>query len=138
MDVAHNPDGLQHLFQAIKYDHPEKSLRLMFGLSKNKDVPSCLQLIAAHGDQFHVVEAPNGRGATPQVLYMRLEALGIKSSHLFVHESIREGVHIAKEEACRHGQIRVICGSFFIMGLVRQTLGFAEPMDAIDLNERPR
>lgn len=136
LDVAHNPDGLQHLFQAIKHDYPDKSLRLLFGLSKTKDVQACLHLLAAHGDHFHLVEAPNGRGASPQVLSSNLEALGIDSSRLFMQESIHDGVHIAREEACRHNQILVICGSFFIMGQVRQALGFAEPMDTTDLNER--
>lgn len=62
LDVAHNPDGFTHLFQAIQQHYPGKAMRLLFGLSKNKDVQGCLRLLTQHGHHFHLVEAPNGRG----------------------------------------------------------------------------
>lgn len=135
LDVAHNPDGLRHLFQSIKYYYPKTPLRLLFGLSKNKDIPNCLRLIANEGQCFHLVEATNGRGTSIHVLYSHLQTLSIDRSRLFIHESISNGVKIAQEEACQQKQILVICGSFFIMGEARQALGFNEPQDCIHLNE---
>lgn len=136
LDVAHNPDGLQHLFQTIQHHYPGRSLRLLFGLSKSKDVKGCLQLITQHGTHFHLVEASNGRGAAIGDLYRTLQELSIEASRLFAHESIVMGVKQAQQEALKHKQILVICGSFFIMAQARQALGFVEPYDAIDLNER--
>jgi dihydrofolate synthase/folylpolyglutamate synthase len=136
LDVAHNPDGFQHLFQMIEHHYPGRSLRLLFGLSKSKDLKGCLQLIAAQGSQFHLVEASNGRGISVNDLYFSLQELSIESSRLSVHESIPTAVQQARQEALKQEQILVICGSFFIMGQARQALGFTESFDAIDLNER--
>lgn len=136
LDVAHNPDGIQHLFHMLDHYYSNQPFRFLFGLSKNKDLKSCLQLIAAYGKLFHLVEASNGRGAPTKHLYDQLRELGIHSSHIFLHDSILAGVNQAREEALKQGEVLVICGSFFIMSQVRQALGFMEPCDHIDLNER--
>lgn len=136
LDVAHNPDGLKHLFESIKIHYPSKSLRLLFGLSKNKDLEGCLKIICSHTSDFHLVEAPNGRGASIAQLAALIQSTARSPFRLFLHESIAASTHFACEEAARHEQLLVICGSFFIMGSVRQALGFTEPLDTIDLNER--
>ena len=135
LDVAHNADGLHSLFQTIKYHYPSRPLRLLFGLSKNKDLRGCLQLIGPNGAHFHLVESSNGRGVPVDILYSSLQELSIESSRLSVHKSIFHGVRQARQEAMDHGEILVICGSFFIMGQTRQALGFDEPYDELDLNE---
>ncbi len=136
LDVAHNPDGFSHLFQAIQQYYPGKAMRLVFGLSKNKDVQGCLRLIAQHGHHFHLVEALNGRGVSLEELEILLQHFIKDSSLIFKHSSIAEGVYLAREEAIQHQEILVICGSFFIMGQARQALGFEETHDLIDLNEQ--
>jgi len=136
LDVAHNPDGFQHLFDMLAHHYPNKSLRLVFGLSKSKDVQGCLKLIAAQATHFHLVEAPNGRGASPRDLAAYLRQSGIDDVCLGIHCSIQEAIHQAKEEALKRGDILVVCGSFFIMGEARQALGFQEPCDPMDLNEK--
>lgn len=136
LDVSHNPDGFVHLFQAIQQHYPGKAMRLLFGLSKNKDVQGCLRLIAQHGHHFHLVEAPNGRGVPLEELETLLQHFIRDSSLIFKHSSIAEGIHLAREQAIQHQEILVICGSFFIMGQARQALGFEETQDLIDLNEQ--
>jgi len=136
LDVAHNPDGLQHLLQMLTHEYPGKPLRFLFGLSKNKDLKGCLNLLGSHGTHFHLVEACNGRGASARDLFAHLSELGIQDSRLSIHESIGEGISKAQQEALVRGEILVICGSFFIMSEARQALGFTEPYDRIDLNER--
>ncbi len=135
LDVGHNPDGLQHLFQAIRTDYPGRLLRLLFGLSKNKDVEGCLKEMAAHGESFHLVEASNGRGASVETLSSSLITLGIDSSRVFSHKCVETATLLAREAAGEQGHILVICGSFFIMGEARRALGFSEPRDPVDLNE---
>lgn len=135
LDVGHNPDGLKHLFQAIRTYYPERRLRLLFGLSKNKDLQGCLKEIAVHGDVFHLVEAANGRGASVDILSSSLVALGITPARVFTHDSVITATLLARKAAQEEGQLLVICGSFFIMGEARQALGFSEPRDPIDLNE---
>ncbi|WP_068468221.1 bifunctional folylpolyglutamate synthase/dihydrofolate synthase [Candidatus Protochlamydia phocaeensis] len=136
LDVAHNPDGLIHLFDAMHQHFPNRPIRVLFGLSKNKDLSRCLDILHSHAHHFHLVEAPNGRGVSCNQLKAELQALKVDNSRLSIHPSIAEGTVKAKEEAAAHGQALVVCGSFFIMSHVRQALGFVEPCDFIDLNER--
>jgi len=136
LDVAHNPDGLMHLFQALQLYAPGKSLRLLFGLSKSKDVTGCLKLMVAHGNAFHLVEAPNGRGVPVEELQALMQHQEVESTRVFSHKSIPAGVHFAKQEAETNNQLLIICGSFFIMKEARLALGYQEPCDLMDLNER--
>lgn len=132
LDVAHNPDGLTHLFHALKLHFPDQPLRILFGLSKTKDLKSCVNIIKRHGEHFHIVEAANGRGAPFEELQ---SLMGIEDSHVFSHYRISDGVKIAAQEAALQQQVLVICGSFFIMGEAREALGIQEPRDELDLNE---
>lgn len=134
LDVAHNPDGLCRLFQMVNNQFPGQSVRIIFGLSKNKDITGCLSLIKDHAIDFHLVQANHARGAQVTDLFALLKELTGTSSHICTHSSIKAGVAIAKGEARKHGQVLVICGSFFIMGEARGALGFNDPIDIFDLN----
>lgn len=136
LDVAHNPDGLQHLFQMLAHAYSHSSIRVLFGLSKSKDIKLCLKIIATYAHSFHLVEATNGRGAPTHELYQHLCEMAIDPSRILIHDSILLGVNQAKEEALKNQEILLICGSFFIMNQARQALGIREPYDEIDLNER--
>lgn len=136
LDVAHNPDGIQRLFQMLNHHYPNIPVHLLFGLSKNKDLKTCLELIAAKGNSFHLIEATNGRGAPVSILKEHLTQSGIKSSQISLHDSIHSGLKEALLETEKQGGLLLIFGSFFIMASVRQALGFADPCDPSDLNER--
>lgn len=136
LDVAHNPDGIAHLFQALFSRFPGRALRLVFGLSKSKDLNGCLAHVVPHHFPCHIVEATNGRGASKELIKSQLLALKAKPSDLSVHPTIAAGVEAARAEALSQNQIVVIFGTFFIMSEVRQALGFCEPVDSIDMNER--
>lgn len=136
LDVAHNPDGFRSLFRMIKHQFQGSSLRILFGLSKNKDLNECLKIIKENGSHLHLVEAPNGRGASPLHLSALLESIGSQPPPAFIHDSIVEGIHEAKKGALNKNEILLICGSFFIMSEARAALGFNDPIDQIDLNER--
>lgn len=136
IDVAHNPDGLTRLFEAVKAHFPERRLQILFGLSKSKDIESCLKILAAHGSHFHLVAAPNGRGAAIQELSEGLRRQGIEESRILQDEDIHRATLRALADAKQKNNLVVICGTFFIMGAARQALGIREAHDAIDVNER--
>jgi dihydrofolate synthase/folylpolyglutamate synthase len=136
LDVAHNPDGLAHLFDAVKSEFPKFPIRVLFGLSKNKDLEGCIKLLAKSGSCFHVVEALNGRGASKEELVPLLTKLHVPIEAITAHSNIAEAVALAMEASLKQSEVLVICGSFFIMGDVRQALGFTEPRDFSCMNER--
>ena len=136
LDVAHNPDGILHLFESINRRFPGKDLRLLFALSKSKDVSGCLKEMIPHGSHYHIVEASNGRSASKDDLSKQLQSFSVSPSSISLHPSVAAAVQIAREEALKQDQILVIFGTFFIMGEVRQALDFNEPFDPFDMNER--
>ncbi len=136
LDVAHNPDGLRHLFEAIQQNFPGYSFRILFGLSKNKDIKGCLKVIQQHGTAYHLVKAIHSRGAPTALLDEGLKQLGVNPHKIFIEADIVIGMHHALQQAAQHQQVLVVCGSFFIMSPVRQALGIEEPRDEVDMNER--
>jgi dihydrofolate synthase / folylpolyglutamate synthase len=136
LDVAHNPDGLEHLFQALRKIAPNTHFTILFGLSKTKDVQNCLKIISSNGEMFFPVEALNGRGVQVELLREGLLQLKVNPSSIYLTDSINESLSQAIAYAKQKGHILVVCGSFFIMRGVRRVLGIDEAYDEIDLNER--
>lgn len=129
LDVAHNPDGLNQLFKTI-----ERKGRIVFGLSKTKDVTSCLEIIKEHGRHFHLVEAPNGRGLPVDELQKIMLKQGFDANQISIDGSIKQTITkvLALDETI------LVCGTFFIMSEARKALGIVEPCDDFDMNEKPR
>jgi len=127
LDVAHNPDGLIHLFTRLKKKYPEKSFRVIFGLSKNKDVETCVSILKKHATHFHLVTAKNGRG---------MLAAEIQERYFDETTPLYSSVADAIDKALSFDEVIVICGTFFIMAEARNALNKPLPQDAIDMNER--
>jgi dihydrofolate synthase/folylpolyglutamate synthase len=128
LDVAHNPDGLLHLFSSIKAKYKNVPLRVIFGLSQNKDIDSCLSILKNEGEYFHLVSAKNGRGLRVEELTKRF----LTDKPVFSHETVADAINKSLE----FNDITIICGTFFIMADARAALKKKEPRDEIDMNER--
>lgn len=137
LDVAHNADGLKNLFKAIHEKYHNRSLRILFGLSKTKDIPQCLAILNANAAHFHLVEAQNGRGfPVEEIQKLFLQKRANAGKEIYIDSTIAESLLHAIHEAAYQNQILIVCGTFFIMSEVRHTLGLNEPCDVIDMNER--
>lgn len=136
LDVAHNPDGIIHLLSSIKNHFPSQSIRFIIGLSKNKDLLSCLNLLKNVGCHFHLVEASNNpRASSKEVLQNCLLSIGIPISKISLEESVFSAITNATHSAGQLNQIVVACGTFFIMAEARAALGLKEPQDFYQMNE---
>lgn len=136
LDVGHNPDGLEHIFQSIRKKYPHTSLRIIFGLSKNKDMEGCLHVLKRFGECFHLVEAPNGRGVEVDRLYMKMKEQDFPLENIFIDGSISNTIQKALKGTKEQKQVLLICGTFFIMSEARAFFGISEPRDDFDTNER--
>jgi dihydrofolate synthase/folylpolyglutamate synthase len=112
-DVAHNPEAVFYLIQALHTFFHTSRFRFLVGFSKDKEYDQCLDLIAAVASHIHFVQAPMPRAATVEELtaVIKNHPPAFCSSHL----SIREGVEEAYSQALENEEILVICGSFYIM-----------------------
>lgn len=134
LDVAHNPDGLIHLFNAIRKEDPHVSIRVICGLSLTKDIHSCLAILKKYCNDFHLVEPRNGRGTPTKQLKTILLNLGLSEERISIDQGIAMSLEHAIQRASEQHEILVVCGTFFIMGEIRQALGIDEPSDELDMN----
>lgn len=136
LDVGHNPNGIVRLFQRLSQVHPGRQYRVLVGISKGKDVAETFKIILHHCKHVHLVEAVNERGFPVDELFEELQTLGLNTEGCRAHHSIKEGLVQALDQAAEAGEVVVVCGSFFIMDAVRRGLGFDEPYDFTDMNEK--
>jgi dihydrofolate synthase/folylpolyglutamate synthase len=119
-DVAHNPDAIFHLIQALHQFYPKKNFRFLAGFSKDKEFDLCLEQMAKVASQIHLVAAPSDRAASVESL---ASALAQETPSLGItHPTIREGVASAYCAARTAGELLVICGSFYIMAEAKEAL----------------
>jgi dihydrofolate synthase/folylpolyglutamate synthase len=132
-DVAHNPEAIFYLLQALHYFYPHSRFRFLVGFSKDKEYDRCLDLIADVATHIHLVQAPSQRAAKVEEL---AEALKHEDPALYTaHPSIGEGVIQAYDQAVSKGEVLVICGSFYIMAEAKRALGY-DPTAPFDLMEK--
>lgn len=127
-DVAHNPEAIFYLLQALHYFFPQKVLRFVVGFSKDKDYESCLELIAPVAIHIHLVQG-NDRLASAEELSCALR--DAPSSFYTCHKSIEEGVKTAFSLASQENELTIICGSFYVM---QDAKNMTYPTKAFDLN----
>lgn len=108
-DVAHNPDGIRKLLEAIEYHFPGKPFQVLVGMSKDKDLSCCLSQLAAHAKRLHLVPIPLYKGATPQDLAEILIQHGYENYTSYA--SITEGM----QTALSYPELLIVCGSFYLM-----------------------
>jgi dihydrofolate synthase / folylpolyglutamate synthase len=120
LDVAHNPDGFKNLFQTIHCNFPYKKIRLVFGISKNKDIKRCIEIILLHTNCVHLIDSANERLISKNNLFK----LFPKKSELFLSYelSLKKELKNAISLASKKDEILVISGSFFIMKTVKEAL----------------
>lgn len=119
-DVAHNPEAIFSLLQALHNFFPERKFRFVVGFSKDKEYENCLALIADIATHIHLVQSDSPRAAALGALK---EAMSGEDPGLATpHSSIREGVATAYLEALARGEILVVCGSFYIMAEAKAQL----------------
>jgi len=128
LDVAHNPDGLEHLFHSL----PQELYNVVFGLSKTKDIHGCLQVIKKHVTEFYLVEATNGRGVPVNELKRIMLDMGVSEEKIHIESSIATSI----QQALAGNHAVLITGTFFIMSEARAALRINEPRDPFDMNER--
>ncbi len=108
-DVAHNEDGIRKLLDAIQLHFPGQPFHVLLGMSKDKELKTCLNLIGAKAEVIHLVKAPSPRGASVEELQQILNSLC--HDHFRAYSTIQEGMKHAQGEA----ELLIVCGSFYIM-----------------------
>jgi dihydrofolate synthase / folylpolyglutamate synthase len=131
-DVAHNPEAVFYLLQALHTFFPQAKFRFLVGFSKDKEYDQCLGLIADVATHIHLVHAETPRAA--MALELRSALNEEDPTFSTAHSSLKEGVQEAYAQALARGEILVICGSFYIMAKAKEAIQV--PIDSLDLSEK--
>lgn len=94
-----------------------------------KDIQNCLSILKDKGSCFYPVEAPNGKGISTGELEQNLLHQGVSKDKIYLFSSISNSL----ENALKHHQLILVCGTFFIMGEAKKALQIIEPFDNLDL-----
>jgi dihydrofolate synthase/folylpolyglutamate synthase len=113
-DVAHNLPAFQCLFEQIQKEHPEKSLHVVLGMSKDKDIESCLQYICKHVDALYLVPtALKERTMDIQLIVKMVKHLS-PSLPVYGYETISEAIESVFKKT-NSPDLIIVTGSFYIM-----------------------
>jgi dihydrofolate synthase / folylpolyglutamate synthase len=117
-DVAHNPNGFENLFQALKFHFKEVPIRVIFGMCKDKDIASCSKIICSNASAIHLISFPHERLMPKEELALFFSKERVEYSG----DDLKKTICDAVSKSASNGEILVICGSFFIMKDVREIL----------------
>lgn len=132
LDVAHNPAGLEKLFIALKTFYPQRSYRLVVGMSGDKNLKQCCAFLGSERRPVHFVQGESDRAADAKEL-ARLFAQETGRQASF-DTTVEEGLARAANAHLHASELLVVCGSFYIMAQARRWLGVEEPRDTYNLN----
>jgi len=135
LDVAHNPDAMTSLFKKLAVAHPGRRVKIVVGMSADKDIGKAAETILERVDpgDVYLCEAQHPRAASLEQILAAAPAFsganfpaaagpGIDT----VHDQTKKCVEVAG----RDGSLVVVCGSVFIMSSARLALGYLEPRDS--------
>lgn len=115
LDGANNPDGAQVLareLKALKGQHPNSQLHLIFGASSDKDARAMLQVLAPLADRLTLAQAKHPRASSISELAQIARELGTQAEEeADVNRALERA--IAQSKA---GDTICACGSFFLLG----------------------
>jgi dihydrofolate synthase/folylpolyglutamate synthase len=109
LDVAHNPDGMRKLTAAAQFHFPLRKFHFVVGLSEDKDVLTCLEILAQAG-RVTCVEGSSDRLCKAKTLAAMIQsAQSASDMTTALSNSLPE-------------EITIVCGSFYIMAEAKRSI----------------
>lgn len=118
LDGGHNNQGIDVLVSALKKYFPDKKVRIVCGMLRDKEYSRMIERLGEVSNDFISVRANNPRALSAKELK---EVIEVKGKNAVVAESIQEGVKKALEVTQRD-EVLVFCGSLYMIGEVRRIL----------------
>lgn len=134
LDVAHNPQGIERLFQMYDVYYPNSRPIVIFAGSREKDVEVMLRTVASKAHSIILTtDSSSQRLLSPSELY---EKAKIDKEGCILAHSLEEAIfEYAIPEAITKKLPVLITGSFFIMAGARKLLGYVEFEDPLCTQE---
>lgn len=112
LDVAHNPNGIATLVNAVRTIFDYERLMIVFGVCRDKDYRRMTQDLAAIADSLIAVKAETERGLSARTL---AKIASNYMTSVFSSRSVGDGFNLAREQARQHDLI-LCTGSHYVVG----------------------
>jgi dihydrofolate synthase/folylpolyglutamate synthase len=116
VDGAHNTDGVRNLAKTIQQKFKYKKLIGVWGAMVDKDLAATLGLIAPLVDELIITQPDGERAATPEHIYSILSEEQKQKARCV--QKVDEAL-LAAQESAVDGDLIVIGGSLYLIGMVR-------------------
>lgn len=118
LDGGHNIQGIDVLVSALKRYFPDKKIRIVCGMLRDKEYSEMIEGLGEVSNDFIAVRANSPRALSADELRKTIADHGKNAASA---GSIREGVNMALE-ITKKDEVLVFCGSLYMIGEVRGIL----------------
>ena len=117
LDGAHNVHGVKALMQTLEKLFPNRKVKFMLSILRDKDYPAMLSLICSRAEMVYVAQNQSERAATvdEQVSVIANYEIPCKTA-----PSVAEAYALAVQE-CNPDDVLIVCGSLYTVGEVLST-----------------
>jgi len=121
IDGAHNPNAIRQLVDTLKLGYKQRSLIIILGFLKDKDVEKSLQILSELKASFIVTEPDNERKMAAQDLENKLFEHNMTS--LGAYKQVDLALDMAISEASKNkNSLILIMGSLYLVNPVQESL----------------
>ncbi len=120
IDGAHTPEGMRLLKSNIRRLFPNKDVRLLLGMLKDKNYRELVSIIAPIAKEAACVAPQSNRALEPEELAHLVRKLGVPATP---HDTIEEGFNYLRAKADPNDLV-LAAGSLYMIGPVRASCGY--------------
>jgi dihydrofolate synthase / folylpolyglutamate synthase len=119
LDGAHNVEGVRALRDYLDEFFPGRSLTIIFGAMKGKDVAEMAASLFPHAENLILTRPDNSRSMTAEELAAAVP-VGFDGANAILTNSVSEALNLANE--VRDDSIVLITGSLYLVGEAKKIL----------------
>lgn len=127
LDVGHNPQAVQTLFDYVKEVFPDLHIHALFAMMKDKDIKQAINIMSPLIDSWTIVPLANPRAASSALMLELFAAAGI-SNVSANFDSFKAAVKHAVQQV-KPGELILVFGSFFLVSAFLAEFEEAGAMD---------
>ena len=114
VDGAHNVHGVKALMSTLEKIFPNRKVKFMVSILRDKDYKQMLSLLCPKAEQFYVAQNQSERAASVEEQVAVIEKYNIPYKTAY---TVTEAYALAVKE-CKPDDILIVCGSLFTVGEV--------------------
>ncbi len=112
LDVAHNPGGFEYVLNFLRDQFPERPVKILLGLAKDKDYQSIADILVEYSRDIGLIRHFSDRGLPVEALK---KAFSGSKVILTIYETIEDGYR-KQNDQINPGEILLIVGSHYLAG----------------------